>query len=64
MKVIAFFFSPLAFSIGFLTPLFAQILLSTSTFNDSSTAWITGAVIAIGLGLVAQVRGSWVWVKP
>jgi hypothetical protein len=62
-KAIQIFFSPLVFSIGFLMPLIAQSLLAMNLVTDQLFAYGTGLLIAVTLGLMAQVRGSWIWVK-
>jgi hypothetical protein len=63
MKLIELFLSPIAFSIGFLAPLIAQVLLSINTELSTPVAYGTGLAISISLGIVAQSRGSWLWVK-
>ena len=63
MKLIELFLSPIAFSIGFLAPLLAQVLLATNEQLSTPIAYGTGLAISISLGIVAQRRGSWVWVK-
>jgi hypothetical protein len=64
MKVIGLLFSPIAFGIGLLAPLIAQIMafagLSVVGIPD---IWV-GLFISAQLGLIAHLRGSWVWVKP
>jgi len=61
--IIKLFFSPLVFAIGFLWPLSAQILQSVPLVQSNMTAWILGALIATAFGLMAQFRGSWIWIK-
>ena len=63
MKLIGLFLSPIAFSIGFLTPLLAQLILATSTEFSTLTAYGIGFAVSISFGIVAQLRGSWIWVK-
>lgn len=63
MKFIELLLSPIAFSIGFLAPLLAQILLAINTELGTSVAYGTGLAISISFGIVAQSRGSWLWVK-
>jgi len=41
--------SPIAFAIGFLLPFLAQTIVS--------------AAVAMAFGLMAQLRGSWIWIK-
>ena len=64
MKIIGFLFSPFTFGIGLLAPLIAQIMafvgLSVVGVPD---IWV-GLFIGAQLGLIAQLRGSWVWIKP
>ena len=57
------FFSPLMFAVGLLCPFFAQLLLALGWVSDGWLAIILGAAIAIPWGLVAQIRGSWLWLK-
>ena len=63
MKLIGLFLSPIVFSIGFLTPLLAQVILATSTEISSLTAYGIGFAVSVSFGLMAQFRGSWIWVK-
>ena len=64
MKIIGFLLSPFTFGIGLLAPLIAQIMafvgLSVVGVPD---IWV-GLFIGVQLGLIAQLRGSWVWIKP
>lgn len=62
-KLIGYLFSPLAFAIGFLSPLIAQTLDALQYSVGINNLYI-GLAIGISLGLMAQIRGSWVWVKP
>lgn len=62
-QIIRFIFSPLAFALGFLWPLSTQILSATGMVDPGWSAVLYGAVIAIPLGLIAQFRGSWIWIK-
>ncbi|MFP6802502.1 MAG: hypothetical protein VCA12_05100 [Pseudomonadales bacterium] len=63
MKLIELFLSPIAFSIGFLAPLLAQVMLAMNTQLSTPVAYGTGLAISISFGIVAQSRGSWLWVK-
>lgn len=56
-------FSPITFAIGFLWPLITQSVIALDLVTAGSEALILGAAIAIPLGLLAQFRGSWVWIK-
>lgn len=65
-KVIAqiFRFGPLIFGVGFMAPLFAELIrLVGWTLPFGLTPLIAGLILGGGLGLVAQVRGSWIWQK-
>jgi len=56
-----FYFGPLIFGLGFITPLSAQIIDAiswTPPFGLSSL--MTGLIIGGALGLLAQLRGRWV----
>ena len=55
--------SPLAFAIGFLWPLVTQTAIALDLMAAGAEAILLGAAIAIPFGLLAQFRGSWVWIK-
>lgn len=61
-KLIKGYFSPLLFGLAFLAPLIAQ---SLTALGISAGAPALGIGLAVGgvLGLMAQLRGSWLWVK-
>jgi hypothetical protein len=61
--ILKLLFSPLAFAVGFLWPLFTQILIAAGLSQPGWFAMSVGAAIAISLGVMAQVRGSWLWIK-
>ena len=63
MKLIELFLSPIAFSIGFLAPLLAQGMLAMNSELSTPVAYGAGLAISISFGIVAQSRGSWLWVK-
>ena len=63
MKVLEIIFSPIVFSIGFLAPLIAQVLLASNMVGGQTLAYGIGLGIGIAVGIIAQVRGSWIWVK-
>ena len=63
MKLIELLLSPIAFSIGFLAPLLAQVLLVINTELNTPVAYGAGLAISISFGIVAQTRGSWLWIK-
>ena len=64
MKLFGLLFSPLVFGLAFLAPLLAQsitaLVLPTAGINP---LWI-GFIVGGALGLSAQLRGSWFWIKP
>jgi len=56
-----FYFGPLLFGFGFLTPLIAQIIDAmawTPPFNLS--ALMAGLILGGTLGVIAQLRGRWI----
>ena len=63
MKLIQVFFSPIGFAIGFLAPLVAQGLLYFDIAENWKIAYSVGILVALFFGLMAQTRGSWIWVK-
>ncbi|MFK7914004.1 MAG: hypothetical protein AB8B93_08825 [Pseudomonadales bacterium] len=63
MIIIKLLFSPLLFGIAFLGPLIAQTLIATNPALSSDSALYIGLACGLALGTVAQVRGSWIWIK-
>ena len=63
MKLIEAFLSPMGFSIGFLTPFFAQVFLFMFSEDSTPLAYGIGLVVSLSLGFTAHYRGSWIWVK-
>ena len=61
--IIGILFSPMAFALGFLWPLATQLTISLQLAAPGSSAIFVGAVVAGTLGLRAQFRGSWLWIK-
>ena len=55
--------SPLAFATGFLWPLVSQTLVASGLLTAGWGAIALGAVLALPLGVMAQLRGSWVWIR-
>lgn len=56
-----FFYGPLIFAAGFLTPLSAQVMIAmgwTPPFGLSPLA--AGFIVAGALGIPAQLRGRWI----
>ena len=62
-QLITIFLSPMAFAIGFLWPLVTQSLIALGMINNEVQAIIVGAFVALLLGLMAQSRRSWIWIK-
>lgn len=62
-QVLKIFFSPITFAICFLWPLATQVLTATAVLSGGWQAILAGAVIAIPFVLMAQFRGSWLWIK-
>lgn len=62
-KLISWVFAPIVFALAFLVPLIAQSMNAL----DLSVSGIPNIVIALiiggALGLLAQIRGSWIWIK-
>lgn len=56
-----FYFGPLIFAIGFLTPLITQILVRTGYSEIFGLSALTVALIVSGgYGLFAQITGRWI----
>ncbi len=55
--------SPMAFAIGFIWPLATQTIIAMEIIPAGWMAIAVGAAIAIPLGIMAQVRGSWIWIR-
>ncbi len=60
---IKFLLSPMAFAIGFLWPLITQSLVALGYAESGWFAVVLGAIIAIPFGVMAQFRGSWIWIR-
>ena len=59
-----FKFGPLVFGLGFLVPLFRElIIMSGVALPFGMSALVVALALGGGLGLMAQVRGSWIWQK-
>lgn len=63
MKVIAIIFSPFVFGIGFFAPLIAQTMTYFGMSFSGVDNLLFGLVVGGLWGLMAQYRGSWVWVR-
>ena len=56
-----FYLGPLLFAFGFLAPLIAQVIKAMAwTPPFGLTPLMTGLIIGGTLGLIAQIRGTWV----
>ncbi|MHA7900241.1 MAG: hypothetical protein ACX94B_10275 [Henriciella sp.] len=56
-----FYFGPLLFGLGFLTPLVSQSIVAVGwTPPFGLTPLVTGLLIGGTLGLIAQIRGRWI----
>ena len=59
-----FKFGPLVFGLGFMWPLITQVIVRAGVeLPLGITPLIAGLVLGGGAGLLAQFRGSWVWLK-
>ena len=63
MKIISVLFMPVTWAIGFIWPLVAQSILALGMTESVTTAYLLGALVALPWGVMAQLRGSWLWVK-
>jgi len=55
--------SPMVFAVGFLIPLFTQSLTAMGISPFGVEPIFIGIITGIALGVMAQIRGSWIWVK-
>lgn len=66
VKLVAliFRFGPLIFGVGFMAPLFAELIRRAGwAVPFGLSPLVAGLIVGGGLGLFAQVRGSWIWQK-
>jgi len=61
MKVLKILFSPVAFALGFLAPLFAQVLDGMALEVTGMPNIAIGLALALAIGITAQIRGGWLW---
>lgn len=64
LKLVKFVFEcgPLIFAVGFLWPLFAQIIGLADWVPPFGLSPLEMAfLLAMAFGLMAQVRGTWLW---
>lgn len=57
------FLSPMAFAVGLLWPLGAQVLLAAEFMQPGWQVWMVSGAIVLPFALMAQFRGSWIWIK-
>ena len=62
-RAISLLLSPMAFAIGFLWPLATQVLIAAGYMAQDWRAYVAGAAIALFFGVMAHLRGSWIWIK-
>lgn len=56
-------FSPIVWSLAFVWPLLAQMGMASGVSESETGVWVVSALIALAFGLMAQFRGSWIWLK-
>ena len=61
--LIGILLAPLTFAICFLWPLITQASVALEMIEAGWPAIVLGAAIALPFGLMAQFRGSWLWIK-
>ena len=61
MQALKLLFTPIAFAIGFLTPLFSQSLTAAGVSIDGVPNLYIGLAVALAFGITAQIRGGWLW---
>lgn len=64
MKLSAWIFSPVVFGLGFLGPLLSQSLVALGIAPNTTATVIICLLLGAGYGVFAQLRGSWLWIKP
>ena len=55
--------SPMAFAAGFLWPVVTQSLIAMGLLEAGWPAVAIGAAAALPIGMMAQLRGSWLWIR-
>lgn len=59
---LVFSYGSLIFAVGFLWPLFAQIIEAISWVPPFGLSALEAAIFpALMLGVIAQMRGTWLW---
>ena len=62
-QTIKYFFSPVAFAIGFIWPLTVQVLNGLAVTTPGWQTWLIAFAAVMPFALMAQIRGSWIWIK-
>ena len=55
--------SPMAFAVGILMQFLAQTMIALGFMSNGWQVYAVSALLAMTFGLMAQLRGSWIWVK-
>lgn len=63
MQLIKLLFSPAVFALGFLWPLVTQVILAAELMADGWQVWLVSALVVLPFVIMAQLRGSWIWLK-
>ena len=59
-----FKYGALIFGVGFMAPLFAELIARAGmSVPLGLTPLLAGLILGGGFGLIAQIRGSWIWAK-
>ena len=61
--LIKLIFSPIVFGLLFLAPLIAQSMTAMDLQLFAIPNLVLGLIIGGAWGLVAKLRGSWLWIK-
>jgi hypothetical protein len=61
MKILKLLLSPVTFAVGFLAPLFAQVMNELSVGIEGIPNIAIALAVAVALGITAQIRGGWLW---
>jgi hypothetical protein len=61
VQILKLLFTPMVFAMGFLVPLFSQSLTAAGVQIDGVSNLVLGGGTALLVGLIAQLRGGWLW---
>ena len=64
MKFISWIFSPAFFGVAFLGPLLGQSMVAVGLMSNDYLTMGLGLLLGAAWGLMAQLRGSWIWIRP